>query len=77
MIYMPGLIAQSVVSRIADPGVESLNLARPHTLLVIDHEIISKVILLFLLIQTKVCAPASSLSLPREKVRVFQLTVST
>ena len=41
-----GPVAQSVVSRTADPGVASLNLARSDTSVEIDHEIISTVILL-------------------------------
>ena len=41
-----GLVAQSVRSLIADPGVASSILARSDTLLEIDHEIISTVILL-------------------------------
>ena len=49
---LPGLIAQSVTclatdaSLIADPEVASLIPARSHTLVEIDHEIISTVILL-------------------------------
>ena len=48
----PGGVAQLVMclaidgSLIADPGVASLILARSHTFLGIDHEIISTVILL-------------------------------
>ena len=47
-----GWVAQSVrclatdASLTADPGVASLILARSHTFMEIDHEIISKVILL-------------------------------
>ena len=50
--YKPGRVAQSVTclatdaSLTADPGVASLILARSHTLVEIDHEIISTVILL-------------------------------
>ena len=53
---------QSVASLIADPGVVSLIPARSHTLLEIDHEIISMAILLLPLkkgccqLQAKVCA---------------------
>ena len=42
----PGPVAQSVASPIADPGVVSLILARLHTSVEIDHEILSTVILL-------------------------------
>ena len=51
MHSLPGCIAQSVtclatdVSLIADPGVASLIPARSHTLVEIDYEIISTVIL--------------------------------
>ena len=48
---MPGPEAQSVASLIADPGVMSLIPAWPHTLMEIDLEIHSMVILLLLLIQ--------------------------
>ena len=47
----PGSIAQSVASRTADPGVMSLIPAWSHTFMEIDHEIISMVIFLLLLIQ--------------------------
>ena len=67
----PGCEAQSVTclatdaSLTADPGVASLIPAWSHTFMEIDHEIISKVILLpsaesfkkdFCKLQTKVCA---------------------
>ena len=48
----PGRVAQSVTclatdaNLTADPGVTSLILARSHTYVEIDHEIISRVILL-------------------------------
>ena len=51
-MYLLGLVAQSVTclatdaSLTADPGVASLILARSHTFVEIDHEIISTVILL-------------------------------
>ena len=40
---LPGLVAQWVASQTTEPGVASLS----HTFMGIDHEIISKVILLF------------------------------
>ena len=46
-----GPVAQAVASPTADPGVPSSIPARSHTLVDIDHEIISIVILLFPLIQ--------------------------
>ena len=93
MIYLsflckPGLVAQSVTCPTADRGVASLIPARSHTFVEIDHEIISKVILLLLLIQegllsvtgqsmcTKYWLTALS-SLPRKKVWLGELTVST
>ena len=54
-----GPIAQLVASPSADRGIASLIQALSHTFVEIDHEIISKVILLFLLIQEgllSVCA---------------------
>ena len=42
----PGRIAQSVMCLTADPGVMSLITAQSHTFEEIDHEIISKAILL-------------------------------
>ena len=60
---VPGPVTQSVVNLIADPGAVSLIPARSLTFFVIDHEIISMVILLLPLIQegllsvtVKVCA---------------------
>ena len=50
---MPGYV-QSVASPNADPGVASLIPAQSHTFVEIDHEIISTVILLPLLIQERV-----------------------
>ena len=47
----PGLVAQSVASPTADPGVASWIPAQSHTFVEIDHEIISTVILLIQLIQ--------------------------
>ena len=43
---MPGRVAQSVKCLTADPGVGSSILARSHTFVEIDHEIIYMVILL-------------------------------
>ena len=48
---LQGLTGQSVASPSADSGVKSLIPAQSHTLVEIDHEIISMVILLLLLIQ--------------------------
>ena len=51
-LHIPGHVAQSVTclttdaSLTADPGIGSLILVRSHTLVEIDHEIISTVILL-------------------------------
>ena len=39
--HVPGLLVHSVPSLITDPGVTSLTLARSHTFMEIDHEIIS------------------------------------
>ena len=47
----PGLVAQSVTSMTIEPGVTSLILARSHTFVEIDHEMISTAVLLLLLIQ--------------------------
>ena len=52
MTYSPGRVAQSITCLAtdacltADPGVTSLILARSHTFVEIDHEIISTAILL-------------------------------
>ena len=52
MHWLPGCVAQSVTCLAtdacltADPGVASSILARPHTFVEIDHEIIATVILL-------------------------------
>ena len=48
---IPCLVGQSVASLTADPGVASSLLARSHTFVEIDHEIISTIILLLLLVQ--------------------------
>ena len=71
ILYLPGRAAQSVTclatdaSLTADPGVARLIPARSHTIVEIDHEIISTVILLPSLesfkkgccqLQVKVCA---------------------
>ena len=71
LVFTRGRVAQSVTclatdaSVIADPGVASSILAQSHTFVEIDHEIISKVILLpsaesfkkgFCQLQAKVCA---------------------
>ena len=63
-MYVPqDPVAQSVASRTADPGVASLIPAWSHTLVEIEHEIISTVILLLSIfkkgchqLQAKVCA---------------------
>ena len=52
---MPGLVAQSIASPIADLKVVSLIPAWSHIFLEIDHEIFSMVIILLPLIQVKVC----------------------
>ena len=49
--WSPGPVAQLVESRIADPAITRLIPMRSHTFMEIDHEIISMVILLLLLIQ--------------------------
>ena len=49
----PGPIAQLVFSHFVDPGVMSLIQPLPHTLVEIDHEIYSRVILLLPLIQER------------------------
>ena len=74
-------IAQSVtclatdVYLAADPGVTSLIPARSHTFMAIDHEIISRVILLpyaesfkkgCCQLQAKVCTRSTGSSLPRK-----------
>ena len=51
LLYVPGPVAQSVASPIVDPGVASSIPAPSHTLVKIEHEIFSTVILLLLLIQ--------------------------
>ena len=43
---VPGRVAQSLTCLTADPGVESSIPARSHTFVEIDHEIISRAILL-------------------------------
>ena len=48
---MPGPVAQSIASLIADLEIVSLILSWPHTFLMIDREIFSMVILLLPLIQ--------------------------
>ena len=85
-----GRVAQSVTCLVtdakltADPGVASSIPARSHTLVEIDHEIISTVILLpsaesFMKgcsqLQAKVCARITGSSLPRKKVWLGELTV--
>ena len=59
-----GPLMQSVMHLTADPGVVSLIPVLSHTFMEIDHEIISMVIHLLLLIQEellseKVCAPST------------------
>ena len=59
---MPGPVAQSVASLIADPGVMSSIPAQPHTFVDIDYEIFSMVIFLLLLVQEgllSVCAQSN------------------
>ena len=46
---MLGAAGQSIVSPIADPGVMSLIPVWPHTLMEIDHEVLSTAILLLLI----------------------------
>ena len=50
-VYILGPFVQSVLRLTADPGVTSLIRAGSHTFVEIDHEVISKVILLLPLIQ--------------------------
>ena len=74
VVLLPGLIAESVTclatdaSLTADPGVASSIQARSHTFMEIDHEIISRVILLpsavsfkksCCQLQAKVCAQST------------------
>ena len=51
--FLPGRVAQSVACLTADPGVASSILVRSHTFVEIDHEMISTVILLLLLIHSR------------------------
>ena len=83
LFMVPGRVAQSVTclasdaSLTADPGVASSIPARPHNFLEIDHEIISKAILLpstesfkkgCCQLQAKLCARGTACSsLPRKK----------
>ena len=67
-----------------DSGVASLILARSHTFVEIDHEIISTVILLLLLIQEGLLSFTSEsmctkylVKLAKEKVCLGELTIST
>ena len=57
-----GPVAQSVASLIADPVIVSLNPVLPHTLVEIDHEIFSVVILFLPLIQEELL-PVTSKSI--------------
>ena len=78
IVYNTGPVAQSVASSTEDPGVASFISAWPHTFVEIDHEIISRAILLLQLIEegllsvtsqcmcTKYWLTASS-SLPKKK----------
>ena len=50
-ILIPGPVAQSVLTPTADTEIANLISARSHTLVEIDHEIISTAILLFPMIQ--------------------------
>ena len=52
---VPGRVAQSVVSPIADPGFVSFLPTRPHTFVEIHREIFSTIILLLPLIQEGSC----------------------
>ena len=51
LLYVLGPVAHSVASPIVDPGVASSIPGQSHTLVKIEHEIFSTVILLLLLIQ--------------------------
>ena len=90
-VLEPGRVAQSVTCLAtdacltADPGVASSILARYHTFVKIDHEIISTVILLpsadlfkkgCCQLEAKVCAQVNRLLKPaQEKVWLSELTV--
>ena len=91
--FLPGCVAQSVTclatdaSMTADPGVASSIPALSHTFVEIDHEIISRVILLpsaesfkkgCCQLQAKVCAQVlvnCLFKLAQEKVWLVELTV--
>ena len=53
--FIPGPVVLSVMSLAVDPGIASSILARSHTFMEIDREIISKVILLLPLIKEDCC----------------------
>ena len=92
-IYIPGCIAQSVTclatdaSLTSNPGVQSSILARSHTFMEIDHEMISMVILFpsaesfkkcCCQLQAKVCARSTGyclFKLAQEKAWLGELTV--
>ena len=59
--YILSPIAQLVASLTADPGVVSSIPARSHALVEVDHEIISKVILLLPLIQERLSVSSESM----------------
>ena len=56
---LPVPVVQTEASLTTDPGVASLILGRSHTFMEIDHEIISTVILLLLLIQEELMSVTS------------------
>ena len=58
-LYKNSLVAQSVASLNADPGVASSFLAQSHTFMEIDHETITSVILLLPLIQERLLSVTS------------------
>ena len=83
---LPGPVKQSVASPTVDPGVLSLIMARSHTFMEIDHEIISTAILLSL-IQRRVVVSYKQeyvqevlvnglVKFAQEKVWLGELTVS-
>ena len=81
----PGLLAQSVMHLTADPGVAGLIPARSHIFMKIDHEIISKVILLPLIQEGLLSVTSESMCTKywltvkhaQEKVWLGELTIST
>ena len=85
----PHEVVLSVVMPTADPGVVSLIPTQSHTFIEIDHEIISTVILLLLLIQEGLLSVTKEsmcmievlvnrlVKLAQEKVWLGKLTIST